>query len=61
MSEYAWELGHSEVMHLTQYDRMGNLLKRTLCGRTFNRTCNLPLGRSTCKTCARIYAKEATK
>jgi hypothetical protein len=55
MSSYAYTAGRGSVMHLTQYDRGGNQLPTTFCGRTYNRTINVPLGRRTCKICARKY------
>ena len=55
MSEYAFTAGKGAVMHLTHYDRFGRMMPDTLCGRTFNRTINVPLGRRTCKVCFRKY------
>lgn len=52
---YLYERGHKRrVMHLCGYDpRTGEPTMRALCGMRlpFNTTCNLPLGRPTCKRC----------
>lgn len=53
MSRYAFTAGHGSVVHLTQYNRAGEMLDTTFCGRTFNRDINVPLGRPTCKVCLR--------
>lgn len=56
---YAYKRGkRSQVMHLTQYDRFGNLLDRTWCGREFDTTINVPLGRRLCKQCIREVERE---
>ena len=58
MSEprFIWRAGHGTVMHVAEYDRIGNLTMRSLCAARipFNRTINMPfrLGRPVCKRCA---------
>jgi len=53
---FIWETGHKRrKMHLASYDRLGRFAG-ALCGiqHVFNRSCNLPLGRPTCKRCLKI-------
>lgn len=53
---FLWESGRRRrKMHLASYDRLGRFAG-ALCGidHAFNRSCNLPLGKRTCKRCLRI-------
>lgn len=53
---FIWETGHKRrKMHIAGFDRLGNFVG-ALCGvdHDFNRSCNLPLGRTTCRNCLRI-------
>jgi arginyl-tRNA--protein-N-Asp/Glu arginylyltransferase len=52
---YLWNYQHSQVMHLSKYTATGDIAG-TWCQRPWNRSCNLPLGRPTCKDCARLVA-----
>ena len=61
---YIWESGKpGRVMHIGQYDKVGNFISEALCGikHTFDRSINAPfgLGRKVCKDCRRIL-KETT-
>jgi hypothetical protein len=53
---YIWQ-SHKprRVMHLASFDRLGRVCG-ALCGiaHIFDRSCNLPLGRRTCKRCLKI-------
>jgi hypothetical protein len=56
---YIWQSGASRrKMHLAGYDRLGRFAG-ALCGiqHDFNRSCNLPLGRKTCKRCIAVESK----
>ena len=54
---YIWESGvKRRVMHIGQYDRLGNFRLQAICGRSkvaFNRSINAPfkLGKPVCKRC----------
>jgi hypothetical protein len=53
---FIWQHGKKRrVMHLAGYDRLGRFAG-ALCGigHIFDRSCNLPLGRRTCKRCLKI-------
>jgi hypothetical protein len=53
---FIWQVNRPRrVMHLAGYDRLGKFAG-ALCGirHQFNRSCNLPLGRRTCKRCLKI-------
>jgi hypothetical protein len=57
MSErFIWQVNKPRrKMHLAAFDRLGRSAG-ALCGigHDFNRSCNLPLGRKTCKRCLKI-------
>lgn len=53
---YIWERGRKRrVMHLAGFDRLGRFAG-AICGiqHPFNGSCNVPLGRRTCKRCLKI-------
>jgi hypothetical protein len=63
--QYIYQRGRGaerRVMHLSMFDpRTGSPSMNPLCGEsrvTFNTSCNLPLGRPTCKLCLRECTKE---
>jgi hypothetical protein len=55
---FIWQHGagnRRRVMHLASFNRLGGFAG-ALCGisLTFDRSCNLPLGKRTCKRCLKI-------
>jgi len=53
---FIWQHGKKRrVMHLAAFDRLGRFAG-ALCGinHVFDRCCNLPLGRRTCKRCRKV-------
>jgi hypothetical protein len=60
---FIWKRGRGNgrrVNHLAGFDRLGNFAG-ALCGSRldFDTSCNLPLGRRTCKRCSAKYAELA--
>lgn len=56
VERFVYERGkRRRVMHLAAFDRLGRYAG-VLCGSAlpFNSSCNLPLGRRTCKRCRHV-------